>query len=293
MKKKSEIQTFHNIVENLNFFWKRYGCLILPSFDLEMGAGTYSSSTFLRVIGKSSWNAAYSQLSRRPSDGSYLKNLTKRQRFFQYQVLLKPAPLGIQTIYLNSLQFLEINPKTVDIKFIEDNWESPTLGAYGKGWEVWLNGIEITQFTYFQQMGGIYCNPISCEITYGLERIALFLQKHVTISNIIWDKLFNNSISYGYIFDNYELDMCFYNFNLADTIMLLKFFNYLEIECKKLISYCVSEAAYELIIKMSHIFNLLESRVAFSSTEKKIYISKIRKLSNCVAKIYYLQNNLE
>ena len=292
MKEKHTKQSFYEIIEDLNFFWRKYGCFILPSFDLEMGAGTYSSTTFLKVLGKGSWNIAYPQFSRRPSDGSYLTSLNKRQRFLQYQVLLKPAPNGIQTIYLNSLQFLGINPTVADIKFIEDNWESPILGAYGKGWEVWLNGIEVTQFTYFQQMGDLLCNPISCEITYGLERVTLFLQKNTTISNLIWDNLYKKPIKYNIIFDKYELDMCYYNFDLANIEMLLNFFTYLEIECKKLLHFCIVEAAYEIIIKMTHLFNLLESRAAFSQIEKKNYIVKIRRLSSCVAKIYFIQHNI-
>lgn len=290
LKKKYNFFTFYDIIENLNFFWRKYGCVIQPSYDLEMGAGTYSPFTFLKILSEHEWKTAYIQLSRRPADGSYLKNLMKRQKFLQYQVVIKPTPQDIQKLYLNSLQFIGINPTIVDIKFIEDNWESPTLGAYGKGWEVWLNGIEITQFTYFQQIGGILCNPISCEITYGLERISAFLQNKLNISDIVFDKMDKKFLTYGKIYDNYEFEMCLYNFNLADIRILINQFNFIEQECQKLLSQCIVEIAYELIIKLSHIFNLLEARSAFSPIEKKKFIAKIQKLSNCLAKIYFLQN---
>lgn len=282
---------FCDVINNLNFFWKRYGCILLPSFDLEMGAGTYNAATFLKVLGTDNWNTAYVQLTRRPSDGNYLYTSNKRQRFLQYQVLLKPSPRDVQTLYLNSLRFLGINLDNVDIKFIDDNWESPTLGAYGTGWEVSLNGVEISQFTYFQQMGSILCNPISCELTYGLERIVMFLQNVSTISDIVWDVGFGQSITYGNLFDNHEYDFCLYNLNLADVSLLFKLFDFYEIECKRILNFCVVEVAYEFVVKISHIFNILESRAVFSDVEKKFYVSRIRKLANCVAKIYYLQMN--
>lgn len=282
--------TFCDLINKLNIFWKRLGCFILPSFDMEVGAGTFHPSTFLRSIGPEYWKTAYIQLSRRPSDGNYLQKQNKRQQFMQYQVLLKPSPLEVQNLYLESLLYLGIDIYNVDIKFIEDNWESPTLGACGVGWEVWLNGIEVSQFTYFQQMGGIVCEVISCELTYGLERIALHLQKKKNISALIWDTKANGFfLTYGDIYNQTEIDLCLYNFELTDVNMLLSYFIFLENECNRLLHFFNVESAYELVVKISHIFNLLDARFVFSPVERKNYISRIRKLSNCVAKIYYLQ----
>lgn len=281
--------TFCDLITKLNIFWKNFGCLLLQPCDLEVGAGTFNPYTFLRVLGPEKWYAAYTQLSRRPTDGNYLKKQNKRQQFYQYQVLLKPSPKNMQNVYIESLKYLGIDVNSVDIKFIEDNWESPTLGAHGTGWEVWLNGVEVSQFTYFQKMGGLDCVPIACELTYGVERIAVYIQNTRNVGDIVWCRSLTNIVTYGDIFNQTELDLCFYNFNLANVTMLLSNFLYLETECKRLLLYSNVTAAYEIIIKVSHIFNLLCSRAALSAIEKKNYISRIRKLAICVAKIYFLQ----
>lgn len=278
---------FQDLILSLQKFWQEHGCTILQPLDLEVGAGTFHPATFIRSLGDKPWNAAYVQSSRRPTDGRYAENPNRLQMFHQFQVLLKPAPLNIQQIFLDSLRYIGIDPKINDIRFVEDNWESPTLGAWGLGWEVWQNGMEIVQYTYFQQAGGVECKPVSGELAYGLERIAMLLQNKDCIYDVIWNKdKSGNLITYGDIFKRNEYEMCHYNFSHADVEFLLISFDHYEKKCQELIDNDLIIPAYELNLKASHTFNLLDSRGAISVTERKNYILRIRKLSNLIAKAY-------
>ncbi len=282
-----QIDTFQGLIRELQDYWALQGCVIEQTYDMEMGAGTFHPSTFLRSIGPEPWRSAYMQTSRRPTDGRYGENPNRLQRFSQFQVLLKPSPSDIQEIYLGSLKHLGIDPLEHDIRFVEDNWESPTLGAWGLGWEVWLNGMEVSQFTYFQQVGGLDCRPVSGEITYGLERIAMYLQDVDSIYDLIWTKTPDGDITYGQIFHQNEVEMSTYNFEHADTESLFIWFDVCEKESQKLIEHDLPLPAYEQVMKASHSFNLLDARHAISVTERQRYILRIRTLARAVAKAYY------
>ena len=270
---------FQDIIQNLNSFWSSQGCLIMQPYDTEKGAGTMSPHTFLRAIGPEEWSVAYSEPCRRPTDGRFGENPNRAQHYYQYQVIIKPSPNHIQETYLSSLEKLGINTKNHDIRFVEDNWESPTLGAWGVGWEVWLDGMEVTQFTYFQQCGGIDCYPIPIEITYGLERIAMFLQNKETIWDLKWDK----HTSYKDIWLDFEKDQCSFNFSESNPENLRKLFNIYKEEAENLVSKNLIFPALDFVLKCSHCFNLLDARGVISVTDRAQYIEKIRNLSKEVA----------
>ena len=259
----------------------------MQPLDLEVGAGTFHPATFLRAIGPESWNTAYVQPCRRPTDGRYGDNPNRLQHYYQFQVLLKPSPPDIQAVYLESLEDLGIDMSIHDVRFVEDNWESPTLGAWGLGWEVWLNGMEVTQFTYFQQVGGLECYPVSGEITYGIERIAMYLQDVDSIYDIVWTNGPEGPVSYGDVFRQNEVEMSAYNFEYADTELLFKSFDNCEQQCKFLIEKGLALPAYEQVLKASHYFNLLDARKAISVTERQRFILKVRALAMLVAEAYF------
>jgi len=284
---KFELMTFQDLVFKLQTFWAKQGCAILQPLDIEVGAGTFHPGTFLRAIGPEPWNAAYIQPSRRPSDGRYAENPNRVQHFYQFQVILKPSPDNIQDLYLESLKYIGFDPLVHDIRFVEDNWESPTLGAWGLGWEVWLNSMEISQFTYFQQAGGFNCDPVSGELTYGLERLAMYLQGTDNIFDIIWTKGSLGYITYGDIFHQNEVEMSDYNFNEADVDFLFSQFDRYEELCQNLAEKKLPLPAYEMVLKASHIFNLLDARHAISVTERQRYILRVRTLAKTVAQVYY------
>ena len=270
---------FQEIIQNLNNFWARNGCLIMQPYDTEKGAGTMNPNTFLRAIGPEPWSVAYAEPCRRPTDGRFGENPNRAQHYFQYQVIIKPSPNEIQEMYLMSLEKLGINTKNHDIRFVEDNWESPTLGAWGVGWEVWLDGMEVTQFTYFQQCGGIDCYPIPIEITYGLERIAMFLQNKESIWDLNWDK---NS-TYRDIWLEFEKDQCDFNFSESNPDNLRKLFNLYKEEAENLVSKDLTFPALDFVLKCSHCFNLLDARGVISVTDRAQYIERIRNLAKKVA----------
>ena len=274
-KKKIYI-TFQDLVFNLQKFWGKYGCTILQPYDLEVGAGTFHPATTLRSLGPKPWKAAYVQPSRRPTDGRYGKNPNRLQHYYQYQVIIKPSPQNIKQVYLKSLASIGIQVKDHDIRFVEDDWESPTLGAAGLGWEVWCDGMEITQFTYFQKMTGIDCNPVSVELTYGLERICMFVQGKKNVFDIDWN---DNGVKYGDVYLQSEKEFSAYNFDHADTDSLLKNFEIAEKECKSLLQKKLSLPAYDQCLKASHIFNLLDSRGVIAVAERTGYINRIRDLA--------------
>lgn len=271
----------------LQQFWAQRGCVLMQPLDLEVGAGTFHPATFLRAIGPESWNTAYVQPCRRPTDGRYGDNPNRLQHYYQFQVLLKPSPPDIQAVYLESLEDLGIDMSIHDVRFVEDNWESPTLGAWGLGWEVWLNGMEVTQFTYFQQVGGLECYPVSGEITYGIERIAMYLQGVDSIYDIVWTNGPEGPVSYGDVFRQNEVEMSAYNFEYADTELLFKSFDNCEQQCKFLIEKGLALPAYEQVLKASHYFNLLDARKAISVTERQRFILKVRALASLVAEAYF------
>ncbi len=264
----------------------------MQPLDLEVGAGTFHPATFLRAIGPESWNTAYVQPCRRPTDGRYGDNPNRLQHYYQFQVLLKPSPPDIQAVYLESLEDLGIDMSIHDVRFVEDNWESPTLGAWGLGWEVWLNGMEVTQFTYFQQVGGLECYPVSGEITYGIERIAMYLQGVDSIYDIVWTNGPEGPVSYGDVFRQNEVEMSAYNFEYADTELLFKSFDNCEQQCKFLIEKGLALPAYEQVLKASHYFNLLDARKAISVTERQRFILKVRALARLVAEAYFESRKL-
>jgi len=280
-------KTFQDLIFSLQQYWANQGCVILQPLDLEVGAGTFHPATFLRSIGPEPWFAAYLQPSRRPTDGRYGENPNRVQHFYQFQVVLKPSPINIQTLYLNSLQSLGIDPLVHDIRFVEDNWESPTLGAWGLGWEVWQDGMEISQFTYFQQVGGLICHPITGEITYGLERLAMYLQQVESMYDIVWCQTPQGPATYGDVFHQNEVEMSTYNFEQADVTFLLAQFNHYEAECQRLLNIGLSLPAYEMVLKASHIFNLLDARHAISVTERQRYILRVRAKAKSIANAYY------
>ncbi|MDT8398395.1 MAG: glycine--tRNA ligase subunit alpha [Pseudomonadales bacterium] len=282
-----DVSTFQGLILALQQFWAQQGCVLIQPIDLEVGAGTFHTATFLRAIGPESWNSAYVQPCRRPTDSRYGENPMRLQQYYQFQVILKPSPMNIQDLYLNSLKFLGIDTAIHDIRFVEDNWESPTLGAWGLGWEVWLNGMEVTQFTYFQQVGGLECYPVSGEITYGIERIAMYLQGKDSIYDIVWANTPNGVVSYGDVFHQNEVEMSAFNFEHANVSLLLQNFNDYEQQCQYLIARALVLPAYEMVLKASHCFNLLDARSAISVTERQRYILRVRSLSRLVAQAYY------
>ncbi len=281
-----DITSFQGLILALEHYWAQEGCVIEQPYDMEVGAGTFHPATFLRAIGPEPWNAAYVQASRRPTDGRYGDNPNRLQRYYQFQVTLKPSPPNIQDLYLNSLQALGFDPLEHDIRFVEDNWESPTLGAWGLGWEVWLNGMEISQFTYFQQIGGLDCRPVSGEITYGLERIAMYLQNVDSVFDLVWARAPWGPVSYGQIYYQNEVEMSTYNFERADIEVLITEFNTYEDQSQKLIGAGLPLPAYEMVLKASHTFNLLDARRAISVTERQRYILRVRDLARAVAEAY-------
>jgi glycyl-tRNA synthetase alpha chain len=280
-------RTFQDLIFALQLYWAEQGCVILQPYDMEVGAGTFHTGTFLRAVGPEPWRAAYVQPSRRPTDGRYGENPFRLQHYYQYQVVIKPSPLEILDLYLGSLAALGLDPLVHDVRFVEDNWESPTLGAWGLGWEVWLNGMEVTQFTYFQQVGGLDCRPVTGEITYGLERLAMYLQGVESIYDILWSEGPAGRITYGDVFHQNEVEQSAYNFEHADVPTLLKEFEDHERICKKLLEAKLALPAYEQVLKASHTFNLLDARRAISVTERQRYILKVRALASAVARTYY------
>ncbi|MCW8926843.1 MAG: glycine--tRNA ligase subunit alpha [Xanthomonadales bacterium] len=279
--------TFQDFINCLQTYWAEQGCVLIQPLDMEVGAGTFHPATFLRSIGPEPWNAAYVQPSRRPTDGRYGENPNRLQHYYQYQVVMKPAPSNIQELYLGSLKAIGIDPAVHDIRFVEDNWESPTLGAWGLGWEVWLNGMEITQFTYFQQAGGLECRPVLGEITYGLERLAMYLQDVDSIFDLIWTDAGDRKVTYGEVFHQNEVEQSTYNFEHADTVALFAWFDTCESEAGKLVELGLPLPAYEQVLKASHTFNLLDARRAISVTERQRFILRVRNLSRQVAEAYY------
>jgi len=282
-----DVSTFQGLILALQQYWAERGCVILQPLDMEVGAGTFHPATFLRAIGPEPWAAAYVQPSRRPTDGRYGENPNRLQHYYQFQVVIKPSPLDIQELYLGSLKMLGLNPLEHDIRFVEDNWESPTLGAWGLGWEVWLNGMEVTQFTYFQQVGGLECKPVTGEITYGLERIAMYLQGVDSIYDLTWADGPLGKITYGDVFHQNEVEQSTYNFEHANTEVLFQAFDDYERESQKLIEAGLPLPAYEQVLKASHSFNLLDARHAISVTERQRYILRVRTLSRAVAQTYF------
>ncbi|HEX2549842.1 MAG TPA: glycine--tRNA ligase subunit alpha [Gammaproteobacteria bacterium] len=285
---KNDVKTLQGMIATLQNFWAKEGCVIVQPYDMEIGAGTFHPATFLRAIGPEPWRSAYVQPSRRPADGRYGDNPNRVQHYYQFQVVLKPSPLNIQDLYLESLRSIGVKPLIDDIRFVEDNWEAPTLGAWGLGWEVWLNGMEISQFTYFQQIGGLECMPVTGEITYGLERLAMPLQEKDNIYDLVWSKNSDGTtITYGDVFHQNEVEMSKYNFEMANTEILFQQFKTYEEESLRLIEASLPLPAYEMVMKASHTFNLLDARGAISVTERQQYILKIRRLSKMVAEAYF------
>jgi len=279
--------TFQDLIFALQRFWGGKGCVVAQPYDLEMGAGTFHPATFLRAVGPEPWRVAYVQPSRRPTDGRYGENPNRLQHYFQFQVIIKPSPADLQQWYLDSLTELGIDTLVHDVRFVEDNWESPTLGAWGLGWEVWLNGMEITQFTYFQQVGGLDCHPVSGEITYGLERLAMYLQGVDNVYDLKWVEHDGKTVTYGDIYLQNEREMSAYNFEHADVERLTGWFDTCERECTRLISEDLPLPAYEQMAKASHAFNLLDARGAIGVTERQRYILRVRTLAQQVAGAYY------
>ena len=277
------MQTFQQLILALNHYWDRHHCALLQPYDMEVGAGTFHTATFLRAIGPEPWKAAYVQPSRRPKDGRYGENPNRLQHYYQYQVVLKPSPANILDLYLGSLKEIGIDPLQHDIRFVEDDWESPTLGAWGLGWEVWLNGMEVTQFTYFQEVGGIACKPIMGEITYGLERLAMYIQGVESVFDLQWAP----GITYRDVYHQNEVEQSTYNFEYANVDLLLQQFGHYESEAKRLFEAGLALPGYEMVMKCSHSFNLLDARGAISVTERAAYIGRVRALSRAAANAYY------
>ena len=283
IKKKKKFQSFQDTIFNLQKFWSKHGCIILQPYDIEVGAGTFHPATTLRSLGPKSWKAAYVQPSRRPTDGRYGDNPNRLQHYYQFQVIIKPSPSNIKKLYLNSLSVIGIDPKIHDIRFVEDDWESPTLGAAGLGWEVWCDGMEISQFTYFQQMAGFECKPVSVEITYGLERICMYTQQKKNVYDLIWN---DEGFKYREVFHQAEKEFSAYNFEYANTDNLVKIFDMCESEAKSLIEKKLSLPAYDQCLKASHVFNILDARGAISVVQRAEYIGRIREITKSVASIW-------
>src|SRR5215207_5883278 len=280
-------RTFQDVILALQRYWAGQGCTILQPYDMEMGAGTYHTGTFLRALGPEPWNAAYVQPSRRPTDGRYGDNPFRLQHYYQFQVVMKPSPADLIDRYLGSLAALGLDPLTHDIRLVEDNWESPTLGAWGLGWEIWLNGMEVTQFTYFQQVGGLDCRPVMGEITYGLERLAMYLQGVESIYDIVWARGPRGRVTYRDVYHQNEVEQSKYNFELADTAQLFRHFDEHEANCRALLANGLALPAYEQMLRTSHTFNLLDARMAISVTERQRFILRVRELAKAVAQAYY------
>ena len=287
-KKITSIISFQDTILNLQKYWSKKGCVILQPYDLEVGAGTFHPATTLRSLGPKPWKTAYVQPSRRPTDGRYGDNPNRLQHYYQFQVLIKPSPKEIKKLYLNSLTAIGIDHKDHDVRFVEDDWESPTLGAAGLGWEVWCDGMEVTQFTYFQQMAGLECNPISVEITYGLERLCMFIQNKKNVFDLAWN---NEGILYRDVFHQSEKEFSAYNFDYANTENLFKIFDMLESEAKFLIEKKISLPAYDQCLKSSHVFNLLDARGVISVAQRADYIARIRDLTKEIGKIWIESQN--
>jgi glycyl-tRNA synthetase alpha chain len=279
--------TFQELIARLQQYWADKGCVVMQPLDMEVGAGTFHPATFLRSIGPEVWNAAYVQPSRRPTDGRYGENPNRLQHYYQFQVVMKPSPADFQELYLGSLEHLGIDTTVHDVRFVEDNWESPTLGAWGLGWEVWLNGMEVSQFTYFQQVGGLECYPVTGEITYGLERIAMYLQAVDSIYDLVWAHGPQGDVSYGDVFLQNEREMSTFNFEHADVDFLFTAFDQYEKDAEHLIAEKLPLPAYEMVMKASHTFNLLDARKAISVTERQRYILRVRTLARGVAQGYF------
>lgn len=284
---ENDLSTFQGLILTLQQFWAEQGCVVLQPYDMEMGAGTFHTGTFLRAIGPEPWYAAYVQPSRRPTDGRYGENPNRLQHYYQFQVALKPSPDNIQQLYLQSLEKLGFDLLEHDVRFVEDNWESPSLGAWGLGWEVWLNGMEVTQFTYFQQVGGLECKPVTGEITYGLERLAMYIQGVKSVYDLVWTHGPDGPVTYGDVFHQNEVEQSAYNFEYADTDFLFVFFDHCEQQSSSLIQKGLALPAYEQVLKASHAFNLLDARHAISVTERQRYILRLRTLSRDVAQAYF------
>jgi len=280
------MMTFQQLILTLQNYWAEKGCVVLQPYDMEMGAGTFHTATFLRALGPERWHAAYVQPSRRPTDGRYGDNPNRLQHYYQFQVVLKPNPPDIQELYLGSLKAIGIDTLTHDVRFVEDNWESPTLGAWGLGWEVWLNGMEVTQFTYFQQVGGIECFPVTGEITYGLERLAMYIQGVDSVYDLVWTDGEFGRVTYGDVFHQNEVEQSTYNFEHADVAKMFELFDFYESQADKLVGLNLSLPAYEMVLKASHTFNLLDARGAISVTERQRFILRVRTLARKVAQSY-------
>jgi glycyl-tRNA synthetase alpha chain len=287
VKKAAGALSFQDLILCLQQYWADRGCVILQPYDKEMGAGTFHPATFLRAVGPEPWSAAYVQPSRRPTDGRYGDNPFRLQHYYQYQVAIKPSPVDIQDLYLDSLSAIGIDPEIHDLRFVEDNWESPTLGAWGLGWEVWLNGMEVTQFTYFQQVGGLECRPVTGEITYGLERLAMYLQGVESIFDIVWTDGPLGRITYGDVYHQNEVEQSTYNFELADVGHLFGAFDQAEGAAEELIGKGLALPAYERMLEASHLFNLLDARGAISVTERQRFILRVRTMARAVAETYF------
>ena len=283
----TQTMTFQALILRLQQFWADQGCVVLQPLDMEVGAGTFHPATFLRAVGPESWNAAYVQPCRRPTDGRYGENPNRLQHYYQFQVVMKPSPENFQELYLQSLVALGVDTSVHDIRFVEDNWESPTLGAWGLGWEVWLNGMEVTQFTYFQQAGGLECYPVTGEITYGIERIAMYLQGADSIYDLVWSKGPAGTVTYGDVFHQNEVEMSRYNYEEADVEYLFSHFDHCESEALRLVDKNLPLPAYEMVMKASHTFNLLDARHAVSVTERQRFILRVRTLARAVAQAYF------
>jgi len=279
--------TFQDLIAILQNYWAEKGCVIMQPLDMEVGAGTFHPATFLRSIGPEVWNSAYVQPSRRPTDGRYGENPNRLQHYYQFQVVMKPSPKDFQALYLGSLQAVGVDTLIHDVRFVEDNWESPTLGAWGLGWEVWLNGMEVSQFTYFQQVGGLECYPVTGEITYGLERIAMYLQGVDSIYDLVWAHGPDGDVTYGDVFLQNEVEMSTFNFEYADVDFLFSAFDQYEKDCRRLINNNLPLPGYEMVMKASHTFNLLDARKAISVTERQRYILRVRALARGVAQGYF------
>jgi len=280
-------RTFQDLILSLQRYWADRGCVIIQPYDMEMGAGTFHTATFLRALGPEPWSAAYVQPSRRPTDGRYGDNPFRLQHYYQYQVVIKPSPSDIIDLYLGSLRAVGVDPLVHDVRLVEDNWESPTLGAWGLGWEVWLNGMEITQFTYFQQVGGLDCRPVMGEITYGLERLAMYLQGVESVFDVVWTDGPLGRVTYGDVYHQNEVEQSRYNFELADVDELFRHFDAHERDCQRLLEASLPLPAYEQMLKTSHTFNLLDARKAISVTERQRYILRVRALARGVAEAYH------
>lgn len=286
-QQNEKIKTFQGMVAVLKDYWAAEGCVVQEPYDMEVGAGTFHTSTFLRAIGPEPWYACHTQASRRPTDGRYGKNPMRGQRYYQFQVVMKPSPLNMQELYLGSLKALGIDPLEHDIRFVEDNWESPTLGAWGLGWEVWLNGMEVTQYTYFQQCGGLTCSPVLGELAYGIERLAMYVQGVEATSDLIWANTPNGPITYGDIYHQNEVEQSAYNFEHANVDELFHTFDVSEAEALRLVELDLPLPAYEHVLRGSHTFNMLDARHAISVTERQRFILRVRTMARAVAQSYH------